>query len=82
MTRIPPSQNGLARWRQAAIQRRGVALVPAALATKADCPATTRLGAAPSSVYLAASKSTIQIGEFVISPEGDPRILGHPQIRY
>jgi hypothetical protein len=60
------------------MQRRGEALVAVRLVVPGKLTAAPRL--APG--YRAGSTNSIVIGEFVISPEGDPRILGHPQIRY
>lgn len=81
MSRINVFRAGFARWRQQAGQRRGFGLVPVPAAAgvrpraiRPCYPLTTTLGLV--------ATATIRIGEFVISPEGDPRILGHPQIRY
>ena len=72
----------LARWRQAAVKRRRRALVSAAPVMKPKPRAATRYRLAAAPACPAGRISFVRIGEFVISPEGDPRILGHPQIRY
>ncbi len=75
-------RTGFAQWRRQATQRRSLPLVSGAGASRAGRRArsprlpTMGLGGP------ARSNPTIRIGEFVISPEGDPQILGHPQIRY
>ena len=64
------------------MQRRGEALVAVRLVVPGKPTAAPRLAPLAGSGYRAGNTNSIVIGEFVISPEGDPRILGHPQIRY
>ena len=82
MNRTNVSRTGFAQWRQQATQRRGLPLVSGAGASLAgprtNSPRLPAIGLAGP----ARGNPTIRIGEFVISPEGDPQILGHPQIRY
>ncbi|MCI1188218.1 hypothetical protein MON38_12380 [Hymenobacter sp. DH14] len=82
MTRTHASRTGLVKWRQLALRRRGVALVLIAQSARAKPVAGSRRYLVAAPVCPVGKRATIRIGEFVISPEGDPRILGHPQIRY
>ena len=82
MVRIHNFRVGLAQWRQAAIRRRGVALVAVVRVVPVQAVAANSCGLVAGTLGPVGSAPSIRIGEFVISPEGDPRILGHPQIRY
>ena len=81
MSRINACRTGFAHWRQQARQRRGLVPMPVVQATTAKPRAIRAVYQVTTTADLVAT-ATIQIGGFVISPEGDPQLLGHPQIRY
>ena len=75
-------QPGFMTWQYQAMHRRRVALATMAQPGPAQPLAASRRYQLALPACPIENHSIIRIGEFVISPEGDPRILGHPHIRY
>jgi hypothetical protein len=78
---------GYIRWRRRSTFRPAVLVVPAL--------ATAELGAPSKAAWRRTAKVVVaseaptlpntvilHIGEFIVSEEGDPQLLGHPDIRY
>ena len=82
MARIHFFRTGFTQWRRQAARRRRPSLVFIAPAVEFGPAALPRRYGMRATIQPLGKSVTIQIGEFVISSEGDPRILGHPQIRY
>ena len=78
---------GYIRWRRRSSPR-PVVLVAAALATdELNVPSKAAWRRTAKVVVVAETPAVsntviLHIGEFVISEEGDPQLLGHPDIRY
>lgn len=74
---------GFLRWRCRAAGRRASMLLfslPAAAQFAPNMAAWRR--ALPVPAPPAVVSPTLQIGDFVVSAEGDPKLSGHPDIRY
>ncbi|MDB5235603.1 MAG: hypothetical protein JWR44_2596 [Hymenobacter sp.] len=74
---------GYMRWRCRTAQRRAFMMVLALVAALHNAPHTaTWQRAAPAFVPAASAVAVLQVGQFVVSAEGDPQLTGHPDIRY
>ncbi|HEX8507751.1 MAG TPA: hypothetical protein VF630_20480 [Hymenobacter sp.] len=78
---------GYIRWRRRAARRRTLLVVtPLAAvepgASSASAWRRSPLAEAAPKAPAAPVQRVLQVGEFVVSEEGDPQLTGHPDIRY
>jgi len=71
------------RWRCRTASRRAILLVlPMMSAAQFAASTASWRRTAPAYAPLGPVGSVLQVGQFVVSEEGDPQLLGHPDIRY
>ena len=76
-------QVGCLRWRCRAARRRTMLFVLPLNATPGrPASAAAWRRTVPVSVPITPIATVLQIGSFVVGPEGDPQLMGHPDIRY
>lgn len=78
-SRIHYKQMGCLRWRAVLARRRSCPLLWLRI------PAPNQLGGrypAVMFVYPGPAGPVLRVGDYVVSEEGDPRLWGHPDIRY
>lgn len=78
---------GYIRWRRRAARHQAVLVVTPVAVVEQGVPSRSAwrrsfsVEAAPE-VPAAPVQGILQVGEFVVSEEGDPQLTGHPDIRY
>ena len=74
---------GYMRWRCRSASRRVALLAFPVAAVVPVAPATASWRrSVPKLVQVAEPQSILKIGDFVVGEEGDPKLIGHPDIRY
>lgn len=74
---------GYMRWRCRTASRRAVLLVPPMMsAPQFGVGTAARRRTAPAYVPFRPVAAVLQVGQYVVGEEGDPQLLGHPDIRY
>lgn len=74
---------GYMRWRCRSAQRRAILLVlPLTAAARYASTTAAWRRTVPVFVPIVPVVAVLRVGEFVVGEEGDPQLLGHPDIRY
>ena len=74
---------GYMRWRCRSAQRRTALLVLPLAAAARHAPSTAAWRRTmPAFVPVPTPQSILKIGDFVVGPDDDPQLFGHPGIRY
>lgn len=76
-------QIGYVRWRCRIVRRRAMLLVPPLVSIALhESTASAWRRTIPTFTPLPPAAIELHIGKFVVSEDGDPQLLGHPNIRY
>jgi hypothetical protein len=75
-------QLGVARWRCRVARRRTLLLILPLTALSQHPASATWRRTAPLPAPVVSIATVLQVGGFMIGAEGDPQLLGHPDIRY
>ncbi len=73
---------GYFRWRCRAARRRALFLAARAQAAAGRMPGVAGRRRRRAAAATPPAATALRVGEYLVSAEGDPQLLGHPGIRY